>query len=122
VPLYGLERLTGLRTGRYVGRLIAEDLWGSALYFGRPADRRAERGQAARVRTSDECFAFSKAYFGAGPVQHRSEITALLELAEENGTRVACEIGAFDAGTSVMLSRALPLETLIVMDLYVKNR
>jgi predicted O-methyltransferase YrrM len=121
-PLRGLARLTGLRAGRHSARFMAEDVWGSALYLARSADRRAEREQAARICTSDECFDFSKAHFGGGPVQHRSEITALLKLAEENDTRVACEIGAFDAGTSVMLSRVLRPETLIVMDIYVKNR
>jgi len=118
----GIARLTGLRVGIHLARFAADDVWRSALYFAKPANRRAEKAQARSIRTSDECFDFSKAHFGVGPVQHRSEITALLKLAEGNGTRVACEIGAWDAGTSMMFSRGLPLETLVVMDLYVRNR
>jgi predicted O-methyltransferase YrrM len=117
-----LARATGLRVGRHVARFMAEDAWANARYFAHPAARRAERAQAQRVHTVDECFEFSRAHFGGGPVQHRSEIAGLLTLAADNGTRAACEIGAFDAGTSVMLSRALDLDTLIVMDLYVRNR
>jgi hypothetical protein len=45
-----------------------------------------------------------------------------MAMAEENGTTVVCEIGAWDAGTSVLLSRVLHPELLVVMDLYVKNR
>ena len=121
-PLDLFARATGLRVGRHVARFVAEDAWANLRYFADPAARRAEREQAQQLRTSDECFDFSRAHFGGGPVQHRSEIAALLDLAAGSGARVACEIGAFDAGTSVMLSRALELDTLIVMDLYVRNR
>jgi predicted O-methyltransferase YrrM len=43
-------------------------------------------------------------------------------MARENGTKVACEIGAFDGGTSALFSQALGLDLLVVMDLYVRNR
>jgi cephalosporin hydroxylase len=121
-PPRAIARLTGLHVRVHSVRSIAEDVWGRALYVAKPADRRAEKAQARSIRTSDDCFEFSKAHFGVGPVQHRSEITGLLKLAEENDTRVACEIGAFDAGTSMMFSRGMALDTLVVMDIYVKNR
>ena len=111
---------TGLRFGGHVVPFVRDDVRARVQYAC--GDRRAEASAASAARTSDECFDFSRAYFGVGPVQHRSEIRSLLRHAEENGTRVACEIGAQDAGTSVMLSRALDLDTFIVMDLYVKNR
>jgi cephalosporin hydroxylase len=117
-----MTRLTGLVGGGHVSRFISEDLAARWAYLVSPAARRAERSAATHAITSEECFGFSREYFGVGPVQHLSEITALLELARENGTRVVCEIGAEDAGTSVMFSRALQPDTLIVMDLYVKNR
>jgi hypothetical protein len=55
-------------------------------------------------------------------VQHAVEIKALLDLARENGAQVVCEIGSRDAGTSVLFSLVLRPQTLIVMDLYAKNR
>jgi hypothetical protein len=117
-----LTKLTGMRVGRYSAKFMLADSWESAVYLARPRKRRAEREQAARLETVEQCFDFAAKHFGDGPVQHRNEIAALLDLARDNGTRVACEIGAFDAGTSVMISRALAPELLIVMDIYVRNR
>jgi cephalosporin hydroxylase len=117
-----VARRTGLVVNVHVLRSIAEDARSFAAYMAHRADREAERSDAAQALTVDECFDFAKTYFVPGALQHRSEITALLNLAEENGTRVACEIGAFHAGTSLIFSRALHPDTLIVMDLYNKNR
>jgi hypothetical protein len=122
VPMEGAARLTGLRASGYVARFIGEDLAALGAYIAHPSARKAERIEAARSNTAEECFAFSRAYFGVGPVQHPGEIKALLDLAEDNNTRVVCEIGAHDAGTSVLFSRVLRPATLIVMDLYTKNR
>jgi cephalosporin hydroxylase len=115
-------RFTGLRASGYVARFIAEDLAALMAYLAFPSARKAERIEAVRSNTADECFAFSRAYFGVGPVQHPGEIKALLDLAQRSNTRVICEIGAHDAGTSVLFSRVLRPDTLIVMDLYTKNR
>jgi cephalosporin hydroxylase len=117
-----VARRTGFLVNNHVVRSIAEDARSLAAYMAHPGDREAERSDVAQAQTIDECFDFAKTYFGPGPLQHRSEITALLNLAEENGTRVVCEIGAFHAGTSVLFSRAFHPDTLIVMDLYTKNR
>ncbi len=117
-----VTRVTGVRPSGYVARLMAEDLAAYGRYLTDPSARRAERSDGARASTTEECFAFSRSYFGVGPVQHFAEINGVLELAEENGTRVVCEIGTRDAGTSVLFSRVLRPESLIVMDLYAKNR
>jgi hypothetical protein len=122
VPVEAIARHTGMRASAYVAELIGEDIAALARYVVTPTARRAERHQAAHADSADECFAFSRAYFGVGPVQHPGEIKALLDLAHDNGARVVCEIGSRDAGTSVLFSRVLRPETLIVMDLYAKNR
>jgi cephalosporin hydroxylase len=114
--------VSGLEAGGHVPKFIAEDFAALSAYLASSAARRAEKADAAVADTSEECFAFSRAHFGVGPVQHLSEITGLLTLAQENRTVVVGEIGAQDAGTSVMFSRVLQPDTLVVMDLYVKNR
>ena len=103
-------------------RFIGEDLAALTRFASSRGARSAERAAAQRADGAQACFEFSRAHFGVGPVQRPSEITALLEMARENGARIVCEIGAQDAGTSVMLSRVLAPDTLIVMDLYIKNR
>lgn len=122
IPLERLARLTGLRASPYVAALIAEDLAAFARDLLSPSERRTERREAAHAGDFDQCFAFAQAHFGVGPVQHAAEIGALLRLAQENGAGVVCEIGSRDGGTSVLFSRVLRPHTLIVMDLYVKNR
>lgn len=122
VPVEAIARRTGIRAGAYVAELVSEDLAALAKYLVTPAARRAERYQAAQANTADECFAFSRAYFGLGPVQHPGEIKSLLDFAQDNGAHVVCEIGSRDAGTSVLFSRVLRPDTLVVMDLYAKNR
>jgi cephalosporin hydroxylase len=117
-----IARRTGLTINDHVVRSVAEDARSFAAYVAHPADRQVEKSDAARARTLDECFDFAKAHFGPGPLQHKSEITALMDIARENGTPVVCEIGAYHAGTSVLLSRVLHPDTLVVMDLYTKNR
>jgi Methyltransferase domain len=117
-----LARFTGLRASPYVAELIGEDLVAFARYLVSPAARRAERQDAAHANSFDRCFAFARAHFGVGPVQHQAEIQGLLDLALESGVRTACEIGSRDAGTSVLFSRVLRPEVLVVMDLYAKNR
>jgi cephalosporin hydroxylase len=121
-PIRLFTRLTGFRAGVYVLGFAREDLAAFGRYLRSPRARRVERSAAADADTTDRAFEFSRAYFGDGPVQQRSEVGALLELAKQNGTHVVCEIGAWDAGTSVLFSRVLAPEILIVMDLYVKNR
>ena len=122
VAVERLARLTGLRASPYVAELIGEDLSALGAYLLSPSTRRAERSDRARAAGADECFAFSQAYFGVGPVQHPREINGLMQLARGIGAEVVCEIGSRDAGTSVLFSRVLKPRTLIVMDLYVKNR
>ncbi|MGO9496975.1 MAG: class I SAM-dependent methyltransferase [Solirubrobacteraceae bacterium] len=118
----GFANLTGLRASPYVAELLGEDLASFTRYLLSPSARRSERAQAASAHGTDECFAFAQAHFGVGPVQHTAEIKGLLDLARENGARVVCEIGTRDGGTSVLFSRVLAPDTLIVMDLYAKNR
>jgi predicted O-methyltransferase YrrM len=121
VPRDATARLTGLRATSGVIRFMAEDA--QAFAFSLMTHDRAKVRQSARyLRTDDECFDFSRQYFGRGPVQHRYEISSLLTMARENGTQAACEIGAFDGGTSALFIRALDLDLFVVMDLYVKNR
>jgi hypothetical protein len=115
-------RRTGLRASPYVAELIGEDLVAFARYLSSPAARRAERQDAVHADSFDRCFAFARAHFGVGPVQHPIEIQGLLDLGRENGVQTACEIGSRDAGTSVLFSRLLRPEVLVVMDLYAKNR
>jgi len=122
IPGETLARLTGVRASPYVAELISEDLAELGRHLLSPSARRAEQRAAADATNADQCFAFAQAHFGVGPVQHAPEINALLELARENGARVVCEIGSRDAGTSVLFSRVLRPEQLIVMDLYAKNR
>jgi predicted O-methyltransferase YrrM len=121
-PADVLASLTGIRASPYVAELIGEDLAAFARYLISPSARRSARGQAASANTADECFSFAQAHFGVGPVQHLAEITGLLGLAQKNGARIVCEIGTRDGGTSVLFSRVLRPDTLIVMDLYAKNR
>jgi cephalosporin hydroxylase len=119
----GFNRLTGLRLSAHTARFAGQDLRAAATYLTTSSARRAERSAVQSARTSADWFAVSRTYFGVGPVQVPDEIFGLLELAEENDTRVACEIGAEDAGSSLMFSRAIAgVEMLIVMDLFVKNR
>jgi predicted O-methyltransferase YrrM len=118
----GFETLTGLRASPYVAELIGQDLASYARYLLSPAARRCERVQAGSAHSAEECFAFAQAHFGVGPVQQMAEIKGLLDLARENGARTVCEIGTRDGGTSVLFSRVLAPDTLIVMDLYAKNR
>jgi predicted O-methyltransferase YrrM len=88
-----------------------------------PGARRAEREAVSSAGTPADWFELSRARFGVGPEQKPEEILGLVELAAANQTRAACEIGVQDAGTSVLLSRAIPgLDTLVLMDLFVKNR
>ena len=122
VPAERLASRTGLRASPYVAELVGEDLVALTKYLLNPSARRAEREDAAHVHSAEECFAFAQAHFGVGPVQHMPEIKGLLGLAAENGARIVCEIGTRDGGTSVLFSRVLRPETLIVMDLYAKNR
>jgi len=122
VPVETLARLTGLRASPYVAELIGEDLAALRRYLLSPSARHSERAADARAISADECFAFAQAHFGVGPVQHPAEINGLLELARQNGAQVVCEIGSRDAGTSVLFSRVLRPNTLVVMDLYAKNR
>jgi len=117
-----LGRLTGLRASPYVGELIGEDLAAFGAYLLSPSTRRAERADRAAAASADQCFAFAAAHFGVGPVQHPPEINGLMQLARDIGADVVCEIGSRDAGTSVLFSRVLRPRTLIVMDLYAKNR
>ena len=118
----GLASLTGVRASPYVAELMGEDLVSLARYLLSPSARRSERDQAASAHTAEECFAFAQAHFGVGPVQQMAEIKGLLDLAQANGARVVCEIGTRDGGTSVLFSRVLAPDTLVVMDLYAKNR
>lgn len=118
----GVARATGVSCGGHVLRFVAEDARALATYVADRAVREAQTHDASLASTADEWFDFSRQYFGTGPVQNRSEILSLVALAQQNGTSSACEIGAEDAGTSVILSHALALDALIVMDLYVKNR
>ncbi len=123
VPMQTFSRLTGLRLGLHVALFALEDAQAAARYAARAGARRAERSAVARASTAADWFAVSRAHFGGGPVQIPTEIFALLELAAASGTRVVCEIGAYDAGTSLLFSRGIPgVDTLAVMDLYVKNR
>ena len=102
---------------------LRDDLLARARFAASPPARQAERAARARAATPSEWLGVSREHFGVGALQVGEEILALLELAASNTTRVACEIGAWDAGTSLLMSRALPgLETLVVVDLYVKNR
>ncbi len=122
VPMLAFNRLTGLRLGLHVARFVLQDAQAAARYAVRAGARRAERSTVASASTTADWFAVSRAHFGGGPVQIPAEIFALLELAAASGTRVACEIGAYDAG-SLLLSRGIPgVDTLFVIDLYVKNR
>jgi cephalosporin hydroxylase len=113
---------TGLRASPYVAELVGEDLVALGRYVASPAARRAERDQTSYANSADECFAFAQAHFGVGPVQNLTEIKGLLDLGSENGARTVCEIGTRDGGTSVLFSRVLRPDTLVVMDLYAKNR
>jgi cephalosporin hydroxylase len=121
-PIRSFARLTGLQGGGHVSQFIADDVRSLVQFAASPAARRRERDAAAEATDMEQCFDFSQTFFGVGPVQHRSEIGALLDLARENGTQVVCEIGAQDAGTSVLFSRVLHPEKLVVMDLFTKNR
>jgi cephalosporin hydroxylase len=122
IPAQKLWSVSGLRVSPYVVELIGEDAVALGRYLASPSGRRAERDQAAAANSAEECFAFAQAHFGVGPVQHLAEIKGLLGLARENGAHVVCEIGTRDAGTSVLFSRVLRPDTLVVMDLYAKNR
>lgn len=117
-----LAGLTGLRASPYVAELVGEDIAALARYLLNAPERRAERERAAAASTPEEWFSFAQAHFGVGPVQHMSEITELMDLARNNGANRVCEIGSRDGGTSILLSRVLRPDTLIVMDLYAKNR
>jgi predicted O-methyltransferase YrrM len=117
-----VAELTGVRASPYVAELLGEDIAALTRYLLNAPERRAEREQAAAANSLEECFAFARAHFGVGPVQHLSEIRQLLDLAQRNGADLVCEIGSRDAGTSVLFSRILRPGTLIVMDLYAKNR
>jgi cephalosporin hydroxylase len=121
-PARWFARLTGLQGGGHVSQFIADDVRSLIKFAASPAARRRERDAAAKATDTERCFDFSQTYFGVGPVQHRSEIAALLDLALENGAKVVCEIGAQDAGTTVLFSRVLNPDTLLVMDLFTKNR
>ena len=122
MPVETLASLTGVRASPYVAELVSEDLVALGRYLLDPSGRRAERQQAASANGVEECFAFAQAHFGLGPVQHMPEIKGLLDLAQANGSAVVCEIGTRDGGTSVLFSRVLRPHTLVVMDLYAKNR
>jgi cephalosporin hydroxylase len=122
IPVEALARHTGLRASPYVAELIGEDLAAYGSYLLSPSTRDAERADRARAASAEECFTFSRAHFGVGPVQHAVEINGLMQLAQSVGADTVCEIGSRDAGTSVLFSRVLRPRTLIVMDLYVKNR
>lgn len=116
-----INALTGVSPTPHALRYLGHDATATGRYFMR--HRRTAKSQAPRSADPAEWFTFSQAYFGVGPVQRPSEIFALLRRAGDNGTRVICEIGAHDAGTSVLFSQAVPgVDALIVMDLYVKNR
>jgi cephalosporin hydroxylase len=115
--------ITGLRLSAHTARFAGQDAGAVAMYLTSRSARRAERSAVDSARTPADWLAVSRTHFGVGPVQMPDEIFGLMELAEENDTRVACEIGAQDAGSSLLFSRSIAgLETLIVIDLFVKNR
>ena len=122
VPMEAFLRRTGVRPSLYVAGFLAEDIAALAKDLASPRSRRTEVAEASKANTAEECFAFARAYFGVGPVQHFPEIKALLDLARSDGAQSVCEIGCRDAGTSILFSRVVRPETLIVMDLYAKNR
>lgn len=122
-PARRLHDSTGLRIDSYTVRFAAQDLRSAVQYIRDSGARRAEKAAVEGARTPDDWVAVSSDFFGVGPVQIRAEILALLELLEAKEVRVVCEIGAYDAGSSILFGRAVStVQTMVVMDLYVKNR
>lgn len=119
---HALARVTGVVVNPFVIERVAEDARNFWAYARSSAARRAEDAASVTASTPDAVFAFSCAHFGEGPIQRPVEINGLLGAAGRNGSRTVCEIGTRDAGTSVLFSRVLQPELLIVMDLYVRNR
>lgn len=117
-----LHQRTGFRVDPHTLALMRQDMR-DAVQSVVQRDHNAEILQADKAHTREDWFEFSRGYFGVGPVQYQEEIFGLFDMAADNGTRAACEIGAQDAGTSVLFTRCLPdLRVFVVMDLFVKNR
>ena len=122
IALGRLGRLAGVRITGQVALRAARDAGALAKELVGAFPPEGDIAATDRPATVEECFAFARGRFGVGSVQRISEISRLLELARENGTGTVGEIGAYHAGTSLLFSRVLCPETLIVMDLYVRYR
>ena len=102
---------------------VAKDIAQGLQYAASLRRRALEREELERCQTPDDYFEFAVRHFGVGPVQAREEIVPLLGTLIEHECRRVCEIGVFQGGTSLLLSRALPkVETVILVDLFVRRR
>ena len=117
-----LSDVTGIRAETFVREYVASDLAAFGKCLRDAEGRRREAAVAATAHSVADATALSKQYYGVGPVQSEPEIAALIEMAAKNGASTVCEIGAHDAGTTILFSRVLKPDFLLVMDLYVKNR
>ena len=84
--------------------------------------RAAARADCRACASMEDYFRFSQKWLGSGSIQNQSEIEeALTYLASENH-QIVCEIGTEFGGTTFLLSHSLPdVETMIAVDLYVRN-
>jgi predicted O-methyltransferase YrrM len=88
-----------------------------------PQKRDVIAAEFARCVTVDDCIAFTGRHMGDGACQKETEIAQALDVVAATRPKTYCEIGTFDGGTSLLVTKFLPtLETMICLDLYVKNK
>jgi predicted O-methyltransferase YrrM len=107
---------------RQVRKSLA-DLYPSLRLKWDEGNRSALREEFGRCISVEECMQFTRRHMKTGSCQIRTEITSTLEFLNSKSPKVMCEIGTFDGGTSLLFLKFLPsLETMICIDLHVKNK
>ncbi len=85
--------------------------------------REALVSEFKRCTTVEDCIEFTRRHMAAGSCQIPWEIESAIKLIASKRPRTICEIGTFDAGTSLLFCRFVQtLEAVLCIDLYVKNK
>ena len=101
---------------------LKSDVRSSGAFVANPYRKRQGLRAIHKCRSVRDYLNFTHRFMGGGSVQRPPEIEGAIALIRELQPRRLCEIGTDNSGTTLVFSRALPtLETLIGIDLYIKN-
>jgi predicted O-methyltransferase YrrM len=101
---------------------VAAEAVSSALLLSNPLRRRRMRRDAARCDSVQDWLGFGGQYLRPGAAQVEAEAVDFFEYAAAARPRRVCEIGTLYGGNTLIMSRMLPVEQLIGVDLRVRYR